>query len=263
MEIATYHIDSFADKLFSGNPAAICILPTWLTDKELQQIAAENNLPATAFLVEENNQFKTRWFTPEYEIDLCGHGLLATAYVVFNELKKSADKIDLYHPKQGKLIVTRDKEWLTLDFPSKAIEPIATPELLIKGFNVIPQAVYQFENERCLAIFSSEHEIKSLKPDQQILKQLPHRGVIVTAKGTEVDFVSRVFYPHKTMFEDAMTGSSYCLLVPYWVEQLNKTKFNARQLSARGGQVVCEYKDGRIMISGQAILFKRGTIFYS
>jgi PhzF family phenazine biosynthesis protein len=262
MTISTYHIDAFTDKLFSGNPAAVCILNQWLPDAVLQKIAEENNLPATAFLVREANQFSIRWFGPEYEIDLCGHGTLAAGYVIFNLLEPSLPEAVLHHPIVGALKIQRQDNLISLNFPVKKFTPCEVPDSLIKGLGIPPKKVYEFKKERLLVIFETEEDIKELNPDLFILKQLEYRGIIVTAKGNDIDFVSRVFYPQKTIFEDSVTGSSYCLLVPYWASQLHKTTFHAQQLSRRGGQVRCELNDNLVILHGNAILYQQGEIIY-
>lgn len=259
MKIKTYFVDAFASQLFKGNPAAVCILEKWLSEEMLQSIAAENHLPATAFLVNKDNKFEIRWFTPEYEIDLCGHGTLATGYVMFNYLYPELKQIDL-HSRQGLLSVSRDKEYITLDFPVKPLEDCLHSNLIKNGLGGIPTKSYQYKSERCLVVFDSEDEVKNIKPNLQTLAELPYRGIIITAPGRETDFVSRVFYPKKLIWEDAVTGSSHCLLVPYWSEKLNKTKLHSRQLSQRGGDLFCELINDRVFISGTAVLYLQGTI---
>jgi PhzF family phenazine biosynthesis protein len=259
MDIALYHVDAFANQLFAGNPAAVCILPKWIPDYFLQKLAAENNQPATAFLVKQDDQYDMRWFTPEYEIDLCGHGTLSAAYVIFHILEPHKDKIDFISPI-GLLKAYRQDDHITLDFPVKDIEICEAPAALIDGLGIKPNKVYQYKTERYLVVYDNEETIRQIRPDIQKLKALSHRGVIVTAPGNTVDFVSRVFYPHKAMYEDAMTGSSYCLLVPYWAEQLQKQKFHAHQVSHRGGEVICELQDDKVLLHGNAMLYMKGII---
>lgn len=259
MKITVYHVDVFTDKLFSGNPAAVCILEKWLPETLLQKIAEENNLPATAFLVQVNNKIYTRWFGPEYEIDLCGHGSLASGYVIFNILQPTLQSINLIHPVVGELRIANKDSFICLNFPVKQIES-ATSSILENGLGVVPKEIYQHKNERIVAILTSEEEVRELKPNMDLLKQLEHRGIIVTAKGKTVDFVSRVFYPKKVIFEDAVTGSALCLIGPYWSKQLNKDSLRARQLSKRGGETFIELQEDRVQISGKAILYMQGTI---
>jgi PhzF family phenazine biosynthesis protein len=259
MNIPIYQVDAFATQLFAGNPAAVCVLPTQLPDNLLQKIAAENNQPATAFLVKENEKYYMRWFTPEYEIDLCGHGTLSAAYVIFRILEPQKDRIEFTTPA-GLLHAYRQSERITLEFPVKPIEKCVAPTALIEGLGMTPTTVYQYESERYLVIYDTEDDIKQLRPDMQILKKLPHRGIIVSARSDNVDFVSRVFYPNKTLYEDAMTGSSYCLLVPYWVQKLQKQKFHARQLSHRGGEVICELDKNKVLLHGNAVMYMQGMM---
>lgn len=230
MNITLYHVDAFTDQVFSGNPAAVCLMPEWVSDDELHQIAKENNLPVTAFLVIEDGVYHIRWITPEYELDICGHGSLSAGYVIFNFIDKELQKVNL-HSRQEVLPVIRNQSLVTLNFPAKNIESCSLP-LLEQGLGLAPKEIYQHKNERCIAVFDTEQEVKLLKPDMQILKKLAHRGISVTAPGIEVDFFSRTFYPQKTISEDPATGASHCLLAPYWASKLNKTKFHARQVSA-------------------------------
>lgn len=258
MQIPIYHVDAFTNKVFSGNPAAVCVLPKWLPDSDLHCIAKENNLPATAFLVREENKFNIRWVTPEYELDICGHGTLSAGYVILNHLEPTWDKVDL-QSRVETLQVIRTEDLVTLDFPSKNIEQYAH-SALIQGLGFSPKETYQHKNERCLAVYGTEEEVKALKPDIQVLKRLEHRGITVTAPGREVDFVSRTFYPQKTISEDPATGASHCLLVPYWSERLNKRKLHARQVSERGGEMFCQYLGDRVLISGKAVMYMQGII---
>lgn len=253
-----YHVDAFTDSLFSGNPAAVCILPMWLSDDELHAIAKENNLPVTAFVVRADEKFHIRWITPEYELNICGHGSLAAGHVILNYIEPTLQRIDLQSCLEL-LPVLRSDDLITLNFPAKLIEKCDLP-LLEQALNVLPKEIYKHRNERCLAVYHSEEEVKQLKPDIAILKKLEHRGITVTAPGKDVDFVSRTFYPHKTIYEDPATGASHCLLAPYWSERLEKTKLHARQVSERGGEIFCEYKDNRVLISGKAALYMQGII---
>jgi PhzF family phenazine biosynthesis protein len=258
MKITFYQVNAFSDKLFSGNPAAVVILDEWLSDLQLQLIARENYLPATAYLVRKNDGYETRWFTPEYEIDLCGHGTLASAFIIFSKLKPDTSEVNLYH-SSGTLHVKKANDFLTLVFPVKSLEAYHS-DLLNAGLNIQSSEIYQHKSERCLVILDSEEAVRALKPDMQILQKLPHRGIIVTAAGSEYDYISRTFYPKKAASEDAVTGSSQCLLVPYWANKLSKTRLHSYQASHRGGEVVCELKGDRVEISGRAKLYSAGTI---
>lgn len=261
MKIKYYTVDTFTNKIFSGNPACVCLLPNnTLNDLELQKIACENNLPVTAFLIPENSQFSIRWFTVDNELDLCGHGTLAAAYVLFNHMNIKQNEFQLNSPKAGLVNIRQEKDIIELNFPAKEITKIQSPELLIKGLRITPLETYQHWNERILAILKDELSVKNLNPDFEILKFLQHKGIIVTAPSTKIDFVSRTFYPKKVMPEDAVTGASHCLLVPYWAKQLGKLKLHTHQLSKRGGELFCELKDDSVLIGGRATLYSEGTI---
>lgn len=262
MQIPIYHIDAFTDKIFSGNPAAVCILDEWLDDIKLFSIAKENNLPVTAFLVREQDVFNIRWITPHNELPLCGHGTLASSFVIFNLLEKTWDKIIFQSPHQ-KLEVIKENEGMTLNFPAKALEQCNNIPFLEEGLSLAPKEIYQHHHERCVAVFKSEDEIKHLTPNIHLLKKIPHIGFIVTAPGKHCDIVSRTFYPQKTnFFEDAATGASHCFLIPFWSNRLNKTTFHCQQISERGGEMHCRINNNRVFINAKAILFKKGTLYY-
>ena len=256
MQIPIYLVNAFTDKLFAGNPAAVCILSEWLPENRLQDIAKENNLPVTAFLLRENDQFHVRWFTPEYELDLCGHGSLAASYVIFNYLEPRWQEIHL-QSRTELLHVLRVNDFISLNFAAKDFESCSLP-LLGQGLGLTPKEIYQYKNERCMVVYNTEDQVKQLKPNMEILKKIAHRGITVTAPGEAVDFVSRTFYPHKIISEDPVTGASHCLLAPYWSKKLNKTKLHAKQVSARGGEIFCEYQNNRVWISGKAVLYMQG-----
>lgn len=258
MQIPIYHVDAFTDSLFSGNPAAVCVLTHWLEDETLHAIAQENNLPVTAFLVREQETFSIRWITPEYELDLCGHGSLASGFVIFKYLEPARQAVNLQSQKEL-ITVTRDDPWITLNFPAKEIEQTALP-LLTQGLGFAPKEIYQHKDERCLAVYDTEEEIRKLTPDILLLKKMAHRGITVTAPGKSVDFVSRTFYPQKSSWEDPATGASHCLLTPYWAKRLGKNRLHTLQVSQRGGEMICECKDGRVMISSKAVLYSQGLI---
>jgi PhzF family phenazine biosynthesis protein len=259
MKITSYHVDAFADKIFSGNPAMVCIMEEEVSDSLLQQIAAENNLPVTAFLWKNNQKYQIRWFGPEYEIDLCGHGSLATGFVIFNFIEPQLKEINL-HYSSDVLKIKKDNGFLSLDFPIKNIEPIAIPEFISQGLGQKPLEFYQYKQERYLAVYHSEEDIRQLNPSMDILKKMELRGIIVTAPSTRYDFVSRVFYPKKALSEDQVTGASFCLLAPYWKSKLNKNELRAYQLSKRGGLVNCYVKEDCITIQGKARLYSKGLI---
>jgi PhzF family phenazine biosynthesis protein len=249
----TYYISAFTHDPAHGNPAAVCLLENELPDNQLQEIATQNNFPVTAFLLKKNHQYFIKWFTPEYELELCGHGSLAAGFVVLTILEKSLNEI-IFHRNQKQILVKKKNHLIEITFPIKEIEKIAVPDFLIEGLGAEPDAVYQHHNERLLVIFHDENLIRKMQPNFDILKKLNHRGIVVTAPSTTVDFVSRTFYPHKKDKEDAVTGASHCLLVPYWAKQLKKNKLHAAQVSARGGELFCELNNNHVIISGEAVI---------
>lgn len=258
MNIPLYHVDAFAEKVFSGNSAAVCVLSKWLDDDTLHAIAKENNLPVTAFLVRDKDIFHIRWITPEYELDLCGHGTLSASFVIFNYLEPSWQKIIL-KSKIETLEILREDDFIIMNFPAKNVERVSL-SLLTEGLGISPREIYQHKDERCLAVFDTEEEVKQITPDINILKKLPHRGITITAPGDHVDFVSRTFYPQKNISEDPVTGASHCLLAPYWSKKLNKVDLHTLQVSQRGGELFCRYENDRVLIKGKAVLYMQGII---
>tara|TARA_B100000315_G_scaffold106964_1_gene98163 strand:- start:29752 stop:30687 length:936 start_codon:yes stop_codon:yes gene_type:complete len=257
MKISLFQIDAFANKVFWGNPAAVCPLEKWIDDSLMQAIAAENNLSETAFFVKSNNHYELRWFTPATEVDLCGHATLAAAFVLFNELRISAKEI-VFHTKSGPITVGQQGELLEMDFPMKLPIVCDVPDDLIKGLGKKPTVV--LSSEDYLAVFDSEKEVRNIKPDFERLKRLALRGVIVTSPGERADFVSRFFAPKLGIDEDPVTGSAHCSLAPYWERRLGKNKLHAMQLSSRGGELYCEVLDERVLISGKAVKFLQSEI---
>lgn len=262
MKLKIFQIDAFTDKLFGGNPAAVCPLDNWLTDDTLQNIAIENNLAETAFFVQlEKNRFHLRWFTPEFEIDLCGHATLASAFVIFEEMKYRGDEI-LFDTQSGILSVKKENEYYELDFPSRPPQKSDLPKIISDGLNIQPKEIWKARDY--LLVYDSEDDIKSIKPNIAILNQIKidPGGIIVTAKGKSgnVDFVSRFFTPQATVFEDPVTGSAHCTLIPFWADRLNKTKLRAIQISERRGELICQIHKDRVAIKGKAIKYSEGTI---
>ncbi|MBL7995085.1 PhzF family phenazine biosynthesis protein [bacterium] len=257
MKIPLYQIDAFTGVLFRGNPAAVCPLDEWLSDETLLNIAAENNLSETAFFVKEGKEYRLRWFTPEVEVDLCGHATLAAAFVVFNYVNSTLNRIE-FETKSGKLTVTKNGKLLSMDFPSRKPAACSPPQDLIKGLGGSPVEV--LKSRDYFVVYSSEEEIKALKPDMSLLSKLDALGVIVTAKGNHVDFVSRFFAPGAGIPEDPVTGSAHSSLIPYWAEKLAKNKLHALQVSKRGGELFCEYNGARVMISGHAVKYLEGSL---
>jgi PhzF family phenazine biosynthesis protein len=257
MKLPYFHVDAFASAIFRGNPAGVCPLESWLPDTTLQNIAAENNLAETAFIVARGDEFDLRWFTPTIEVDLCGHATLAAAFVLFTERGFSGDQVR-FHSRSGLLSVIRAGEVLTLDFPSRPAATCAAREALLRGLGATPAAVLKARDY--LAVFSSEADVRALKPDFAALRTLDCLGIIATAPGVDCDFVSRFFAPSAGIDEDPATGSSHCTLIPYWTQRLGKTKLFARQASARGGEMFCRLIGDRVHIGGQAALYSRGEI---
>lgn len=257
MKLPIYQVDAFASKAFSGNPAAVVPLDEWLPGAQMQAIAQENNLSETAFFVAENGAYRIRWFTPVDEVDLCGHATLASAFVLFTELGYRGDVIR-FLSRSGDLTVTADGQRLTLDFPSQPPSPCATPQTLVDGLGCRP--VECLQGEDYLAVFETRDDIAAIEPDFALLARLDRRGVIVTAPAREYDFVSRFFAPALGVAEDPVTGSSFTQLAPYWSGRLGKQRMNARQVSWRGGDVVCELAGDRVLISGRAVKYLEGRI---
>ncbi|HLX72654.1 MAG TPA: PhzF family phenazine biosynthesis protein [Verrucomicrobiae bacterium] len=256
MKIPCFIVDAFASKPFQGNPAAVCPLENWLDDVVMQNIAAENNLSETAFFVPRDSGYDLRWFTPAVEIDLCGHATLASAFILFSEMANSGNAVS-FHSRSGILKVMRNADLLTLDFPSRPPAPCAVPEPLIRGLGKQPIEVLKARDY--FAVYGSEDEVRSLKPDFALLGTLDEK-VIVTAPGTDCDFVSRFFAPTAGVPEDPVTGSAHCTLIPYWAKRLHKTKLFARQVSRRGGELFCKLSGERVLIGGKAVLYSRGQI---
>ena len=218
MKLRLYQLDAFTDKIFSGNPAAVCPLEQWLPDDLLQKIAMENNLAETAFFVKKDNHFYIRWFTPAVEVDLCGHATLASAEVLYTHEKYVGDSITFISPRSGALKVTRDGALLTLDFPTDKFERVELSQQLIACFSSQPLEAYRGKTDYML-VFNNEDEIKKLIPDIPAISKLKARGIIVTAAGKEVDFVSRFFAPQSGIDEDPVTGSAHTTLIPYWAQK--------------------------------------------
>jgi PhzF family phenazine biosynthesis protein len=257
MKISIFQVDAFTNEAFAGNPAAICPLDYWLSDEMMQQIASENNVSETAFFVNRGDYYQIRWFTPQTEVDLCGHATLASAWVIMNKIQPDTDEIK-FGSRGGELIVKRDDGNYMMDFPVHPPEPCDPPNNLIKALGQNPVEI--LASNYYLAVFKSEDEVRNLKPYMTLLKELDRIGVVVTAPGDEVDFVSRFFAPSVGIPEDPVTGSAHCTLIPYWAEKLGKTSMTAKQVSCRGGDLLCEFKKDRVVIGGQARLFMEGRI---
>lgn len=260
MKQKIYQIDAFADRVFSGNPAAICIMDQWINDGLMQQIAMENNLAETAFVVKNDKRYDIRWFTPEVEVDLCGHATLAAAYVLFQYYQLTEPQIRFYSHRSGPLLVEKDDHGnLTMDFPTDDLAPIPPLPEINAALGKDPVQTLKGKTDYLL-IYASQKEVADLQPNFFELSKLDGRGVIVSAQGDEVDFVSRFFAPQSGIDEDPVTGSAHTTLTPYWAQQLNKTQLTAKQISARGGELQCEYLGERVKISGKAVPYLIGEI---
>jgi len=257
MELSLYQIDAFADKPFSGNPAAICPLESWLPDEVMQDIAAENNLSETAFFVPTEAGFRIRWFTPLTEVRLCGHATLASAYVLFEELHYSKDVI-VFDSLSGPLMVKRDGDRFEMDFPAQPPEECETPQAIVDAFAEQPQLCLKAEDY--IVVFKDESSVLSASPNMEMLRVLDLRGVAITAKSSRYDFVTRFFGPKCGIDEDPVTGSAFTQLGPYWGRVYNRNSLTAKQVSPRGGEVMCRLDGERVVISGKAVKFMQGKI---
>lgn len=258
MKLRIYQADAFASGLFKGNPAAVVPLNEWLPDGIMQQIAAENNLSETAFFIPEGDYFHIRWFTPKAEVNLCGHATLATAHVLFNELNFQKTQI-VFNSKSGLLTVEKLGKKLQLDFPADLAQPVNSVPVFTEALGFEPLATFKGRTDYLL-LFDSEEIIQNLKPNFHLLKQSDARGIIVTAKGNDVDFVSRFFAPGVGIDEDPVTGSAHTTLVPFWSAKRHKKEMTALQLSSRGGELWCTLAGDRVLIAGKAVTYLRGEI---
>lgn len=259
MKIPLYQVDAFASRVFAGNPAAVCLLDRWLDDSVLQAVAAENNLSETAFLVRNTEGFDLRWFTPVTEVALCGHATLASAFVLFTCQKWEEEYIRFQTRKSGELVVTRRGDLFEMDFPARPAHPLTPPAGLFEALRVKPQEILG-SAEDLLVVLDSEKTVKAVEPDFLGLERVACRGIIITARGDQSDFVSRFFAPQVGIPEDPVTGSAHCVLIPYWADVLRKNDLHAFQVSKRGGELFCKYAGDRVKISGKAVLYLEGFI---
>ncbi len=259
MRIPIYQVDAFVrdNRVFTGNPAAVCPLHEWLDRDTMQKIAAENNLSETAFFVKKGEVFELKWFTPKIEVDLCGHATLASGYVIFNFLDYQEKEIR-FSTMSGELRVARQQDLITLDFPTSKPFPVQSFPLLGKALGKEPLEIWKSRDY--LVLYDSEADIPAIAPDFELLGEVDSLGTIVTAKGDRVDFVSRFFAPKAGINEDPVTGSAHTTLIPFWSERLNKKELHALQLSLRGGELFCEYCGPRVNISGRAVTYMKGEI---
>ncbi|RVT46204.1 PhzF family phenazine biosynthesis protein [Rheinheimera sediminis] len=260
MKLPIYQVDAFTDQLFKGNYAAVVPLQQTITDELMQQIATENNLSETAFVLPlANDHYQIRWFSPVTEIDFCGHATLAAAFVLFAQSNSTTLRFSTL--KVGDLVVSQQTDgWIQMDFPQRLASPVTAPDALMAGLSIAPALVLQ-SAQAYFAIYTDEEQVKQLVTNSHELKKLAPYDVVATAPGTEYDFVSRYFWPANGGDEDPVTGSIHAGLVPYWAEQLGKTQLMACQASARGGVLRCELAGERVLVSGQAKLYLQGEIF--
>lgn len=254
-----YQIDAFTNKLFGGNPAGVISLDAWPEDQLMQSIALENNLAETAFIVPEDDDFRIRWFTPAVEVNLCGHATLAAAYAMFNELGYPGERIR-FQSKSGWLSVSRNGTWLTLDFPTDKLNPLDVTSAMQKCSTANILEAYMGRSDY-MFVLADQKAVKESHFDLMAISALGHHGIIFTAEGKDVDFVSRFFAPAYGIPEDPVTGSAHTTLTPYWSTRLGKKNLTARQVSSRGGFLKCEQADNRVLISGEAVLYMKGEIY--
>ena len=259
MTIPIYQVDAFTENLFGGNPAAICPLNEWLPAPQMQKIAAENNLAETAFFIPVGNDFELRWFTPEVEIDLCGHATLATAHVLFTILEYEREVIHFHTLKAGTLSVHRNGDKYMMDFPSRLPEATEAPSGMVEAIGGNPTEILRSRDY--FLVYETESDVLALKPNFFALGTIDSIGFIATAPGDKCDFVSRFFAPSAGIHEDPVTGSAHCNLIPYWADRLGKENMHAYQISARRGELWCQLKGDRVLMSGRAVTYLKGEIF--
>ncbi|AXN39931.1 PhzF family phenazine biosynthesis protein [Peribacillus butanolivorans] len=248
-----YVVDAFAEKVFEGNPAGVCIMEEWLSDDTMQKIATENNLSETAFAVKEGKCYRLRWFTPADEIELCGHATLATAYVIANYYENNVEEIK-FQTMSGELVVLKKDELYEMDFPSRMPEEFPLTDQIVEALGVKPIETYLGRD--LMLVLEKEEDVQNASPDFSMLEKLPDGlGVSITAKSNKYDFVSRSFFPKLKVNEDPVCGSAHCNFIPYWAKRLGKNEMVARQLSKRGGTLYCKSSGDRVKISGSAVLY--------
>ena len=260
MNLPIYQVDAFTDHLFAGNPAAVVpISEEWPIDDILQKIAIENNLAETAFFQQQGDRFKLRWFTPEFEVDLCGHATLASAHIILSELGHSKDTL-YFDTMSGELVVRKKGNLLQLDFPSRMPEKAEMKSEYLDALSIQPKGIYKSRD--FMLVYDSEADVRKLKVNANVLdpKDFNNGGIICTAKGDGADFVSRFFLPGASVFEDPVTGSSHCSMIPYWSKKLGKKEMVAYQLSERKGYLECEDQGERVLIGGSATTYLKGEI---
>lgn len=261
MRLPIYQVDAFAEGVFTGNPAAVMPLQTWLEDSLMQAIAMENNLAETAYIVKVADGYELRWFTPQVEVELCGHATLAAAHVLFEHLDHTGEQIT-FHTRSGELRVARSGARLTLDFPRVDLAPIDVDLAVCNALGATASEALApaADNGSLLYVYEFQDDVEKLTPDFSALVSATSRCVIVSAPGDNCDVVSRFFGPGVGINEDPVTGSAHCSLVPYWSKRLHKTRLQCRQVSARGGNLDCDLRDGRVFMTGAAVTFMQGFV---
>lgn len=261
MKLEIFQVDAFTSRPFGGNPAAVVPLAEWLPDETMLKIAAENNLAETAFFVKEGDKYHIRWFTPMVEVNLCGHATLASAHVIFNELKLENEFIPFYSERSGSLAVRKRADKLVLDFPAYSMTEIEHSDVLGQAIGKVPVKVWEAVNNGVVLRLETEQDVRGLEPDFHAIAQLKYERVYVTAPGETCDFASRMFAPKIGIPEDPVTGAMHCTLIPYWTGKLGKNELFARQVSARGGELFCEAAGDRVRIGGKAVTYLKGEIY--
>ncbi len=247
-----YVVDAFTDRLFAGNPAAVCLLAAWPGDELMQQIAIENNLSETAFAVKEGDLWHLRWFTPGGEIDLCGHATLATAWVITNFVTPGAEMLR-FTTRSGLLTVSKENGRLAMNFPAFALKSVPVTDVLAEALGERPLEAWFGGDLVC--VMESEAAVRRLEPDLTKVKALPGHGLHVTARGNDFDCVTRSFFPKVNVPEDPVCGRGHCHVIPYWAPRLGMTTLRACQASRRGGVLYCRHAGDRVILSGDAVLF--------
>ncbi|WP_432633754.1 PhzF family phenazine biosynthesis protein [Brachyspira sp.] len=250
-------VDAFSERIFHGNQAAICVMDAWLTDELMINIARENNFSETAFTVKTNDGYEIRWFTPGGEVKLCGHATLATSYVLFHYYETDKNNL-VFHSLSGDLLIGKDGDYIAMDFPMLRCREIEITSLMAEAFGTVPLKAYI--DDRLLLVYENEQIIRNMKPDFEKVALLHEHGVAVTSAGSNYDCVSRFFAPRLKVNEDPVTGSAHCMIAPYWGERLGKKIIRAYQASERGGELLCELRDDRVVIKGKAALYSIGEL---
>ena len=250
-------VDAFSERIFHGNQAAICVMDAWLTDELMINIARENNFSETAFTVKTNDGYEIRWFTPGGEVKLCGHATLATSYVLFRYYETDKNNL-VFHSLSGDLLIGKDGDYISMDFPMLRCREIEITSLMAEAFGTIPLEAYI--DDRLLLVYENEQIIRNMKPDFEKVALLHEHGVAVTSAGSNYDCVSRFFAPRLKVNEDPVTGSAHCMIAPYWGERLGKKTIRAYQASERGGELLCELREDRVVINGKAALYSIGEL---